>query len=74
MSDEDDDKKSSFNLDEIYDEIGHFGVYQLVILLMVAFTATIAATNAYSLIFTSAKPEFRLVTFHLYNRIYILVI
>lgn len=54
---------SHLNLDEIFDEIGHLGRYQLLNLILIAFTATIAATNAYSLIFTNAKPDFRFLLF-----------
>jgi len=54
-----DDGIKTANLDAIFDEIGHFGVYQFINLLLISFTAAIASTNAYSLIFTSAKPDFR---------------
>lgn len=57
MSDDDDVK--NVNLDEIFDQIGQIGPYQILILILVSFTSTIAATNAYSLIFTNAKPDFR---------------
>lgn len=58
-TDTDTETTKTLNLDEIFDEIGHLGRYQLTNLILIAFTATIAATNAYSLIFTNAKPDFR---------------
>ena len=54
-----DDAENNISLDEIYDQIGQFGPYQFMILVIVAFTATITATTAYSFVFVGAQPDFR---------------
>ena len=65
MSDDDDEATKKLDLDEIFNEIGHLGVYQLVCLILISLTATIASTNAYSLIFVHATPDFRHLRFRL---------
>ena len=51
--------ENEVNLDEVYDKIGQFGIYQLSILILVSFTATITSSTAYSVVFFAAQPEFR---------------
>lgn len=52
-------QKDEVNMDEIYEQIGQFGKYQLYVLILVGFTASILSTTAYSFNFTAAKPDFR---------------
>lgn len=48
------------NFDKIFDQIGHFGKYQLMAMLILAFVATFTSITAYSFVFTTAQPDFRL--------------
>jgi hypothetical protein len=46
-------------LDDDFDEIGHFGPYQFVILILVSLTAVQLAILDYSFVFVGATPDYR---------------
>lgn len=46
-------------IDKIFSEIGGFGPYQLVIIIIVGSTGIITALNRFSGIFIAAVPKFR---------------
>ena len=45
--------------DDIYDEIGDFGAYQLFVFLLLGSTNLIQSFVTFSFIFAAATPEFR---------------
>lgn len=53
------DNDVEVNIEKIYDEVGHFGKYQFLALVILAFSGTLTSTTAYSFVFTTAEPDFR---------------
>ena len=49
----------SDHIDKIFDQVGQFGKYQFVLLILVAFTATFTSITSYSIVFIGASPDFR---------------
>ena len=47
------------NIDQLFEQIGHFGKYQLFAIAILAFVATFTSITAYSFVFTTAEPDFR---------------
>jgi hypothetical protein len=45
--------------DDIFNKIGEFGPYQLMVLVLIGLSAIIPATLAYSYVFIGATPEYR---------------
>lgn len=46
-------------IDKLFDQVGHFGKYQFLAILILAFVATFTSITAYSFVFTTAQPDFR---------------
>lgn len=47
------------NIDELFEQVGHFGKYQLFAIVILSFVATFTSITAYSFVFTTAEPDFR---------------
>lgn len=47
------------NLDEVFDQIGQLGAYQITLFVLVGLTAFIPSITSYEFIFTGAIPDFR---------------
>jgi hypothetical protein len=45
--------------DKIFKEVGEFGPYQFIIILICGASGVIAAINAYSAVFITAIPDYR---------------
>jgi hypothetical protein len=59
MNKEEDVEKIEHDIEEIFEEVGQFGKYQLFIFILVGFTASLTALTAYSYIFVGGEPQFR---------------
>lgn len=46
-------------IDKIFKEVGEFGPYQLIIILICGASGVIPAMNAYSAVFIAAVPDYR---------------
>ncbi len=55
----DDEINKTSDIDDVFDLIGQFGPYQLLIIVLVGLIAASAAISSYLTIFTDAAPEFR---------------
>ncbi|XP_023024168.2 organic cation transporter protein [Leptinotarsa decemlineata] len=52
-------RKGIDDLDDILEEIGEFGIYQISILLLLCLPITFAASNSFSYVFTAGVPKYR---------------
>lgn len=60
MTSVNEEDEGGVNLDNVYDQIGQFGRYQLFMVILISLSGCFMALPAYASIFANAQPDFRL--------------